>query len=115
MKGLNIVKSTPPLLFQEGVALRKIPVDLAYFRNFTYYLPATILTIKEATMLMAITSMIIVQALNGVQMGAAIIIIFTIFDLVILSCLFLIMKNIAEPIKTEHKIKPRVYQALILA
>jgi hypothetical protein len=61
------------------------------------YLLATVMTIKETTMLAAITVMMIVQVMMGLQVEAVVITIFMLFDLVIIVCLSLIMKNIKEP------------------
>jgi hypothetical protein len=62
------------------------------------FLLATVIIIKETTMLMAITAMMIVQAFKGVDIGAVVIIVFPMFDLVIIYCLIAIMKNIRNPI-----------------
>lgn len=60
------------------------------------YLLATVMTIKETTLLAAITVMIITQAAAGLQVGTATISVFLIFDLIIIACLLLIMKNVKE-------------------
>lgn len=64
-------------------------------RPFGYLLSAVI-TIKGITMLTSITAMIIGQILVGVKVNFAEIIIFPIFNLIIIYCMFLIMKNIKE-------------------
>lgn len=60
------------------------------------YLLATVMTIKETTLLAAITAMIITQAVAGLQVGTTTIAVFLLFDLIIIACLLLIMKNVKE-------------------
>lgn len=58
------------------------------------YLLSSVITIKGITMLSAITAMIIGQLLAGVTVSLAEIIIFPLFNLIIIFCLFIIMKNV---------------------
>lgn len=61
------------------------------------YLLSSVIIIKGITLLTAITAMIIGQALAGVKMNQLEVMIFPIFNLVVIYCLVLIMKNIKEP------------------
>lgn len=69
------------------------------------YLLASVITIKGLSMGTAITAMIIGQILAGVKIGFVELIMFPIFNLVIIYCMFLIMKNINEPAKVHGGIK----------
>lgn len=60
------------------------------------YLLSSVITVKEITMLTSITAMIIGQILLGVKVSFMEIIIFPAFNLIIIYCLFLIMKCIKE-------------------
>lgn len=60
------------------------------------YLLSSVITVKEITMLTSITAMIIGQILLGVKVSLGEVIIFPAFNLIIIYCLFLIMKNIKE-------------------
>jgi hypothetical protein len=60
------------------------------------YLLATVITIKETALLIAITSMIVMQAVSGLQISAAVIAIFSMFDLIVITCLVIILKNVKE-------------------
>lgn len=60
------------------------------------YLLSSVITVKEITMLTSITAMIIGQILLGVKVSFAEIIIFPAFNLIVIYCLYLIMKNIKE-------------------
>ncbi|WP_147534797.1 hypothetical protein [Bacillus marasmi] len=64
------------------------------------YLLTTVLYMKIITLLTALTAMIIGQALTGVSMGAAEIIIFPVFNLLAIYCLYLILKNIILPVES---------------
>ncbi|MDF2605997.1 MAG: hypothetical protein K0S34_187 [Bacillales bacterium] len=65
-------------------------------RNPFGYLLASVITIKGFTMLTAITAMIIGMINNGVKVSSNEIIAFSSFNIVILYCLFIILKNIIE-------------------
>jgi hypothetical protein len=65
-------------------------------RNPFGYLLASVITIKGFTMLTAITAMIIGMINNGVKVSSNEIIAFSTFNIVILYCLFIILKNIIE-------------------
>ncbi|MDX8366380.1 hypothetical protein [Cytobacillus sp. IB215665] len=71
-------------------------------KNSFGYLLASIVTVKGITMLTAITGMIISQLLSGVHVSISEIILFPLFNVVIIYCLFLILKNIDEQIKLGH-------------
>jgi hypothetical protein len=60
------------------------------------YLLATVMTIKEATLLTAIVAMIIVQIASGIKVAAFMIIAFGLFDLAMLSCLVVILMNVKQ-------------------
>jgi hypothetical protein len=60
------------------------------------YLLASVVIIKESTMLTAISVMIIEQAYAGVQMGLEALVMFPLFNLLTIVCLVLILKNIKE-------------------
>ncbi|HZW82384.1 MAG TPA: hypothetical protein VFF14_03040, partial [Candidatus Deferrimicrobium sp.] len=60
------------------------------------YLLASVVIIKESTMLTAITVMIIEQAYAGVQMGLAALVMFPLFNLLTIYCLVLVLKNVKE-------------------
>ena len=60
------------------------------------YLLSSVIIMKGLTMGTAITAMIIGQAYAGVHLGLSEMIIFPLFNLIIIYCLFLILKNINE-------------------
>jgi len=78
-----------PVAILSGILLIK--------RNPFGYLLATVITIKETAMLVAITAMIVMQAMQGVPLDLVEVMVFAVFDLVIIACLVFIMKNITEP------------------
>ncbi|PLR84849.1 hypothetical protein [Bacillus sp. V33-4] len=61
------------------------------------FLLAAIFIVKGFTMLTAITAMSIRMIIAGVQSSFAEIAVFTVFNIVIIFCLYLVMKNIQEP------------------
>lgn len=61
------------------------------------YLLSTVMIIKETTLLSAITVMMLVQGAAGISVGNGVIAVFILFDLVILTCLFLMMRYVREP------------------
>lgn len=61
------------------------------------YLLSSVIIIKEITMLSAITAMLIGMISAGVKLSIAEIIMFPVFNLIVIYCLFLIMKNTIEP------------------
>lgn len=65
------------------------------------FLLTSVLMVKMITLLSALTAMIIGQALAGVEMSAAEMTIFPVFNLLAIYTLFLIMKNIREPIVSK--------------
>lgn len=64
-------------------------------RSFGYLL-ATVMTIKETALLAAITAMIVSQAAAGIQVGGAVIAAFSLFDVIIIACLIIIIRNVKE-------------------
>ncbi|MGM7681228.1 hypothetical protein ACSVDA_03640 [Cytobacillus sp. Hm23] len=74
-------------------------------KNSFGYLLASIVTVKGITMLTAITGMIISQLLSGVHVSISEIILFPLFNVVVMYCLFLILKNIDEQIEFGHHLK----------
>ncbi|WP_214481341.1 hypothetical protein [Bacillus sp. SM2101] len=71
-------------------------------KNSFGYLLASIVIVKGITMLTAITGMIISQLLSGVHVSISEIILFPLFNVVVIYCLFLILKNIDERIELRH-------------
>ncbi|MDX8361932.1 hypothetical protein [Cytobacillus sp. IB215316] len=71
-------------------------------KNSFGYLLASIVIVKGITMLTAITGMIISQLLSGVHVSVSEIILFPLFNVVVIYCLFLILKNIDERIELRH-------------
>jgi hypothetical protein len=67
-------------------------------RSFGYLL-ATVISIKETTLLAAITAMIISQEAAGIHVGGAVIAAFSLFDLIIIACLVIIIRNVKENVK----------------
>jgi len=65
------------------------------------YLLATVITIKEVTLLTAIIAMIIREIHSGVNVGLLVILMFPIFNLVLIYFIILIMRNIDEKIYRE--------------
>ena len=61
------------------------------------YLLASVIYLKEVTMLTALTAMIIGQIVSGVKVGIAEIVMFPAFNLIVIYCMILIMKNVKEP------------------
>jgi len=70
-------------------------------RNPVGYLLSSVFIIKGITMLTCLSAMIINQALNGVEMGIVEIILFPLFNLVIIVCLWLLLKNINEKVEIQ--------------
>ena len=68
------------------------------------YLLATVMCIKEATMLTAISAMIIVQIYSGVNVNFGEVIMFPIFNLLAVYFIILIMRNIDEHINKEGEL-----------
>jgi hypothetical protein len=68
------------------------------------YLLSSVIIMKGITMLTAITAMIIGQALSGVKMSFVEILMFPLFNLAVIYCMFLVMKNIHEPVYKNKKI-----------
>lgn len=60
------------------------------------YVLASVIIIKEAALLILIISMIIGQILAGIKVGTSELIMFPLFTLVVLYCMYLIMKNVKE-------------------
>lgn len=60
------------------------------------YLLASVITVKGITMGTALTAMIIGQVIAGVRISAAEMLMFPIFNIVVIFCLYLIMKNMKE-------------------
>ena len=65
------------------------------------YLLASVMIIKESTLLIVIIAMLISQIIAGVQIGFIEIVMFSLFTLMVIYCLVLIMKNIKEPCKEQ--------------
>lgn len=65
-------------------------------RNAFGYLVSSVIIIKEAALLTVIVAMLITQRASGVQVGAAEFIIFPLFALLVIYCMFLILKNVKE-------------------
>lgn len=61
------------------------------------YLLAAVFTIKGITMLTAISAMIIGQIMAGQKIAFAELIFFPAFNLLVIYCLFLILKHVKEP------------------
>ena len=68
------------------------------------YLLASVMIIKEVTLVTAIISMIIVQIYSGLNVGLVQILMFSIFDLVLVYFVILIMRNINEKIYMADKV-----------
>ncbi|MGJ7921620.1 hypothetical protein [Neobacillus sp. LXY-4] len=60
------------------------------------FLLSSILMVKMITLLSALTAMIIGQALSGIHMSAGEMIIFPLFNVISIFCLYLILKNLRE-------------------
>jgi hypothetical protein len=65
-------------------------------RNPFGYLLASVMIIKESTLLIVIIAMLVGQILAGVEIGIVEIVMFSLFTLMVICCLVLIMKNIKE-------------------
>lgn len=84
-----------PLAFLTGILIiKKKPFG---------YLLSSIITTKGITMLTSITAMIIGQISLGVKVSSIELIIFPAFNLIIIYCLFLVMKNVKEIVKWPIK------------
>lgn len=60
------------------------------------YLLCSVIIVKEAALLTVIIAMLISQAYAGVQVGVIEFVLFPLFAVVVLYCMFLIMKNVRE-------------------
>ncbi len=70
------------------------------------YLLSSVIIIKSITMLTSISAMIINQAINGVEMNVAEILIFPLFNILALISMVLLMKNIAPQPLSRSLVKP---------
>lgn len=61
------------------------------------YLLASVIYLKEVTMLTALTAMIIGQIIAGVKIGIVEVVVFPVFNLIVIYSIILIMKNVKEP------------------
>lgn len=61
------------------------------------YLLASVLIIKQAALLAVIIAMLIGQAVAGVKVGLAEFVMFPLFAMLVIYCMFLILKNVQEP------------------
>lgn len=66
-------------------------------RNAFGYVLASVIIINEAALLTLIISVLIGQILAGIQVGASELIMFPLLALVVVYCMYLIMKNVKEP------------------
>lgn len=60
------------------------------------YLLSSVMIIKEAALLIVIVAMLVSQMAAGIKIGASEIVIFPLFTLIIIYCMYLIMKNVKE-------------------
>jgi hypothetical protein len=68
------------------------------------YLLASVISIKEATMLTAITAMIIGQIYSGININLGEVILFPIFNLIVIYFIILIIRNIDEHKSQEGEV-----------
>jgi hypothetical protein len=61
------------------------------------YLLASVIYLKEVTMLTALSAMIISQIMAGVKVGMVEIILFPAFNLIVIFCIAQILRNVREP------------------
>jgi hypothetical protein len=105
-----LMNGTVPVELEHYTTLVIQALDLAFvvptailagillFRKKTFgYLLAPIIIIKAAALLMAITAMIVMQMIRGIEVDMVQVGVFLVFDLIIVVCLAMIMKNIKEP------------------
>jgi hypothetical protein len=105
-----LMNGTVPVELEHYTTLVIQALDLAFvvptailagillFRKKTFgYLLAPIIIIKAAALLMAITSMIVMQMIRGIEVDMVQVGVFLVFDLIIVVCLAIIMRNIKEP------------------
>jgi hypothetical protein len=60
------------------------------------YLLAPVIIIKEITLLTALTAMIFMQIKAGIEVSSIVIVIVTLFNLLVIYCLYVILKNIED-------------------
>jgi biotin transporter BioY len=105
-----LMNGTVPVELEHYTTLVIQALDLAFvvptailagillFRKKTFgYLLAPIIIIKAAALLMAITAMIVMQMIRGIEVDMVQVGVFLVFDLIIVVCLAIIMRNIKEP------------------
>lgn len=66
------------------------------------YLLSSVMIVKEASLLAAITAMMITQTLAGIQLGAPVIAAFSLFDAVIVFCSFLLFSHVKDSAQALH-------------
>ncbi|WP_244440872.1 hypothetical protein [Neobacillus jeddahensis] len=66
------------------------------------YLLATVITMKEVTLLTALTAMIFLQIKAGIHISPAVITLVLLLNIIILYIMFIIMKNVNEVTDTIH-------------
>lgn len=67
-------------------------------RNDFGYLLASVIIIKDSALLIVITAMLIAQISTGIQVASAELVVFPILAMMIIYCMYLIMKNVIEPL-----------------
>lgn len=86
--------------FDLGIVIPSIVITsiLLIRRNPYGYLFTPIFIIKSITLLTALTAMVIGQIVAGIELGLGEIIMFPIFNLIAIYCLFLVLKNVKKEV-----------------
>jgi hypothetical protein len=87
IQALDLAFIVPTAILAGVLLIRKKPFG---------YLLAPVIIIKFAALLMAITAMIIAQIISGIVVDKIQVGIFFVFDLIVIGCLIMIMKNIKK-------------------
>jgi hypothetical protein len=117
--GLPLLNNTPPLGLQHYTTFVIQALDLGFIvpsgflagillmmRKPFGYLLAPVIIMKEITLLTALTAMIILQMKAGIEVGYLIVWSIILFNLLVIYCMVLILRNIRE---SENSSPTEVY------
>jgi hypothetical protein len=106
-----LMKGTPPDGIEHYTTMVIQAMDLGFLvpvgilagillmkRNPFGYLLASVMITKDITMLTALSAMVILQMVAGIKGLLAMLAVVLLFNLIVIYCMYLIMKNIKEPV-----------------
>jgi hypothetical protein len=106
-----LMKGTPPDGIEHYTTMVIQAMDLGFLvpvgilagillmkRNPFGYLLASVMITKDITMLTALSAMVVLQMVAGIKSLLAMLAVVLLFNLIVIYCMYLIMKNIKEPV-----------------